>query len=80
MKIPVEKRIRRKRKLSVEKGDNLCQTRVQEVKRNLYKCHDRLVNELETRFDSISHQQTVFAGLSSQAILKDTEGELEQKF
>ena len=53
---------------------------MQEVKRNIFECHDRLVIELEARFDSISHLQTVFAGLSSQAILEDTEGELEQKF
>ena len=53
---------------------------MQEVKRNLYECHNRLVNELEARFDSMSHMQTAFAGLSSQAILEDTEGELEQKF
>ena len=42
MKIPVEKHIRRKKKLPGEK-DNLCQTFVQEAKRNLYEFHDRLV-------------------------------------
>ena len=42
--------------------------------------HDRFVNELEEQFDSMSHLQTVFVGSSSQAILEDTEGELERKF
>ena len=64
MEIPVEKQIRRK--LPGEKKDDICQTLMQVVKRNLYKCHDWL--------------QTVFAGLSLQAILEDTESELEQKF
>ena len=63
-----------------EKKDDVCQTLVQEVKRNLYKCHDRLVNELEARFYSMSHLQTVVAGLSLQVILEDTEGESERKF
>ena len=49
MEIPVEKQIRRKGKLLGEKEDDVCQTLVQEVKRNLYECHDRLVNELEAR-------------------------------
>ena len=31
-------------------------------------------------FDSMSHLQTVFTGLLSQAILEDTEGEMERKF
>ena len=68
MEIPIEKRIRRERKLPGEKEDGVCQILVQGVKRNLYECYDRLVNELEVRFDSISHLQT--AGLSSQAILE----------
>ena len=55
MEIPFEKRVRRKRNPPGEKED-VCQTLVQEVKRNLYECH-RLVDEL-------SHLQTVFAGLS----------------
>ena len=80
MEIPVEKQSRRKRKLPGGKEDDVCQTLVQEVKRNLYECHDQLVNELEAWFDSTSHLQTVFAGLSSQAILEDTDGELEWKF
>ena len=58
----------------------VCQTLEQEVKRNLYECYNRLVNELEIRLDSMSHLQTVFARLSSQAILEDTEGELERIF
>ena len=80
MEIPVEKRVRRKRKLPGEKEDDVCQTLVQEVKGNIYKCHDRLVNELEAWFDSITHLQTVFAGLSLQAILEYSEGELERKY
>ena len=80
MEIPVEKRIRRKRKLPEEKEDDVCQTFVQEVKRNFYECYDRFVNELEARYDSMSHLQTVFARLPSQAILEDTEGELDGKF
>ena len=55
MEISIEKRIRRKRKLSGENEDYICQTLVQEIKRNLYKCYDPLVNELEARFDSMSH-------------------------
>ena len=47
MEIPVEKQIRIKRKLFGEKEDDACQTLGQEVKRNLYECHDRLVNKLE---------------------------------
>ena len=43
---------------------------------NRYECHD----QLRVRFDSMSHLQTVFAGSLSQAILEDTEGELERKF
>ena len=79
MEIPVEKRIKRNRKLPEEK-DNVCQILVQEEKRNLYECHDQLENESEARFDSLSYLQTVFTELSSQAILEDTEGELERKF
>ena len=52
----------------------------QKLKRNIYKYHDRLVNELEARFDSMPYLQTIFAGSSSQAIPKDTEGESERKF
>ena len=37
MDIPVEKQIRRKGKLPWEKEDDLCQTIVQEVQRNLQK-------------------------------------------
>ena len=59
-----------------KKEDDVCQTLVQKIKRNLFECHDRLVNEVDAGFDSIS----VFAGLSSQVILKDNEGELERKF
>ena len=80
MVIPFEKPIRRKRKPPRENEDDVCKTLVQEVKRNLYEFHDRLVNELKARFDSRSHLQTFFAGLSSQAILEDTEGKLERKF
>ena len=80
MEIRVEKQIKRTRKLPGKKEKDVCQTLVQEIKRNLYKCHDRLVNKLEAQFDSMSHRQTVFAGLSSQAILEDTEGNLEWKF
>ena len=50
------------------------------MKINLYKCYNRLVNQLDTRFDSMSYLQIVFVGLSSQAILEDTEGELGRKF
>ena len=68
------------RKLPLGKGrwcmSNICA----ECKRNLFECHDRLVNELEARFNSMSHLQTVFTGLSSQAIMDDTGGELELKF
>ena len=77
MEISVEKRIRRKRNPPGEKEDDVCQTLVQEVERNLYECHDRLVNELEAWFDSMSNLQTIFTGLLSQAILKDTGGKLE---
>ena len=38
MEIPVEKRIRRKKKPSREKEDDVCQTLLQEVKRNLDEC------------------------------------------
>ena len=38
MGIPVEKRIRRKRNPTREKEDDVCQTFLQEVKRNLDKC------------------------------------------
>ena len=55
MEIPVEKWTRRKGRLPGEKEYDVCQTLVQEVKRNLYECHDRFVNELEARFDSMSH-------------------------
>ena len=48
MKIPVEKWIRRKRKLPGE----MKMMNVQKVKRNLYESHDRLVNKLEAQFDS----------------------------
>ena len=58
------------------KEDDVCQTLVQQFKRNLYKCHDRLLNEHEARFDSTSNLQTVFAGLLSQAIPEDSEVEL----
>ena len=44
MEIPVEKRIRKKRKQPGQKEDDAYQTLMQEVKKNLYKCHDRLVN------------------------------------
>ena len=80
MEIPVEKRIRRKRKLSGQKRRWCSQTLEQEVKRNLSEYHDRLVNELEARFDSMSYLQTVFARLLSQAIQVDTKGKLELKF
>ena len=80
MKIPVQKWISRKRKLSGKKEDDVCLTLMQEVKRNLYECYDQLVKELETRFDSISHLKTVFDGFLLQAILDDTEVELGQKF
>ena len=53
---------------------------MQEVKINLYECHDRLVNELDTQFDSTSHLQVVSPGLSSQVIVENIEGELERKF
>ena len=55
MEIPVEKR-----KLLEEKEDDVCQTFVQDVKINLYKCQDQLVNELETRFGSMSQLQTLY--------------------
>ena len=77
---PVEKQIGKKRKLPECGEDDVCQILVQEVKRNLYESHDQLVNELEAWFNSMSHLQTVFTGLSSQGILEDTEGELEWKF
>ena len=53
---------------------------MQEVKRNLYERYDWVVNEMEAQFDSMTHLQTVFAGLSSQITQKDTEGELERRF
>ena len=53
---------------------------MQEVKRNLYECHDLQVNEQEAQFDSMYLLQTVFTELSSQGILEDTEGELKRKF
>ena len=59
IEIPVEKRIRRKRKLLGETEGDLCQTLMQEVKRNLDESHDRLANELEARFDSMAYLQTV---------------------
>ena len=59
----IEKRIRKKRKLPGEKEVDVYQTLAQEVKRSLYACHDRLVNKLETRCESMSHLQTVFGGL-----------------
>ena len=80
MEVPVEKRIRRKRKLFGGKEDDVCETLVQEVKRNIYECYDRLVNELEAQFDSMSRLQTFSAGLSSQTTLEDTEAELEWKY
>ena len=80
MEIPVENRIRRKRNLSWEKDDDISKRLVQKVKAISYECHDRLVNELEVQFDSMSHLLTVFVVLSSQAILEHTEGEFEQKF
>ncbi len=80
MEISLEKRIRRKRKQPGEKEDDVCQSLVQGEKRHVYECHNRLVNELEARFDSMSHLQTVFVGLSLQVILKDSKGELERKF
>ena len=80
MEISVEKQIRRKRKLPGEKEDDIRQTLFQEIKRNLYECHDRLVNKLKAQFNFVSHLQIFFAGLSSQAILEDTKSEFERKF
>ena len=54
MEIPVEK-------LPEEKEDDVCQTFVQEVKRNLYEFHDQFVNELDAQLDSMFHLPTVFA-------------------
>ena len=70
--IPVAKRIRTKGKLLGEKKDDVCQALLQEVKRNLNEYHDRLGKELEAQYESMSHLQTVFAGLSLQAILEDS--------
>ena len=61
IEISLEKRIRRKRKQPGEK-DDVCQSLVQGEKRHVYECHNRLVNELEARFDSMSHLQFVFVG------------------
>ena len=74
MEIPVEKRNRRKIKLPGENKDDL----LQQVKTNLYGCHDRLVNKLQALFDSMSHLQIVFAELSSQAILEETKGQVSK--
>ena len=63
-----------------EKEHYACQTLVQEVKINLYECHNRFANKLDAQFVSMSYLKIIFVGLSSQAILKDTEGELERKF
>ena len=80
MEIPVEKQIRRRRELPEKKEDNLCRTLVQEENRNLHDCHNRLVKKLKAQFVSLSHLETVFAGLLSHVIVDDTKGELEKKF
>ena len=69
MEIPVEKRIRRKKKLpGKKKKHDVCQTLVQKVKSR------------STRQWTWKNDLTVFAGLSLQTILEDTKGESERKF